>query len=93
MYLLQEGRTVLFVSHNMGAIAQLTSKCFVLANGQIVFRGEDLRGLLTSTLAQETRIHRKPSFDVEFEPRKYLGTQSARIVNLRFEKSCSTIFF
>lgn len=35
-----EGRTVLFVSHNMGSIKQLCNKGLVLANGQLVFNSE-----------------------------------------------------
>lgn len=35
-----EGRTVLFVSHNMGAVDQLCSKAIVLKGGQIAFRGK-----------------------------------------------------
>lgn len=31
-----EGRTVLFVSHNMQAISTLTSKCIILSQGQLV---------------------------------------------------------
>jgi len=34
----QEGRTVLFVSHNMSAILRLTQETIVLDNGQIVMR-------------------------------------------------------
>lgn len=34
-----QGRTVLFVSHNMGAIATLCSKGIVLENGRVVFNG------------------------------------------------------
>ncbi len=34
------GRTVLFVSHNMGAIRQLTSRCILLDKGKIIFNGE-----------------------------------------------------
>ena len=34
-----EGRTVLFVSHNMGAVKSLCSTGIVLANGKIVFAG------------------------------------------------------
>jgi lipopolysaccharide transport system ATP-binding protein len=36
----QEGRTVLFVSHNMQAITTLTNKCAVLARGRCAFFGE-----------------------------------------------------
>ncbi len=35
----QGGRTVLFVSHNMSAILNLTKEAIVLEKGQIVFRG------------------------------------------------------
>lgn len=36
----QEGRTVLYVSHNMNTIRQLCSRCIVLDAGKIVFDGE-----------------------------------------------------
>lgn len=36
----KEGRTVLFVSHNMGAVAQLCSKAIVLGAGQTTFKGK-----------------------------------------------------
>ncbi|KYC36856.1 ABC transporter ATP-binding protein [Scytonema hofmannii PCC 7110] len=35
----KEGRTVLFVSHSMGSISQLTTKCLFLANGKKVGYG------------------------------------------------------
>ncbi|GGK54084.1 MULTISPECIES: ABC transporter ATP-binding protein [Flavobacteriaceae] len=35
-----EGRTVLFVSHNMAAVKNLCTKCVVLEHGGIVFEGE-----------------------------------------------------
>jgi len=35
----KEGRTVLFVSHSMPAIAQLTKRCILLSQGQIQFDG------------------------------------------------------
>ena len=34
------GRTVLFVSHNMTAIRNLTSRCIVLSAGKVVFEGD-----------------------------------------------------
>jgi lipopolysaccharide transport system ATP-binding protein len=36
----REGRTVLFVSHNMGAVLQLCPSSIMLSNGNIVHRGE-----------------------------------------------------
>ena len=35
-----EGRTVLYVSHNMGAINNLCQQSIVLGNGEIIYRGE-----------------------------------------------------
>ncbi len=50
-----EGRTVLFVSHNMAAVKNLCTRGIVLENGEIVFEGETesaimfyLKGNLTS---------------------------------------------
>ena len=36
----QEGRTVLYVSHNMSTIRQLCDRCIVLNQGRIVFTGD-----------------------------------------------------
>ena len=35
----QEGRTVLFVSHNMAAVEHLCNKAFILDGGKVTFRG------------------------------------------------------
>ena len=36
----QEGRTVLYVSHNMNTIRQLCDRCIVLDHGKVIFDGE-----------------------------------------------------
>ncbi len=36
----KSGRTILFVSHNMGAISQLCSRCLVIRNGKLVAQGK-----------------------------------------------------
>ncbi|MEA5467374.1 ABC transporter ATP-binding protein [Spirulina sp. 06S082] len=41
----REGRTVLFVSHNMAAIQQLTHQAFVLQEGQLIFSGATDRAI------------------------------------------------
>ena len=35
-----EGKTVLYVSHNMGTIRQLCDRCIVLSSGKIIFDGD-----------------------------------------------------
>lgn len=51
-----EGRTVLFVSHNMDAIARLCNKCIYLKNGQLVATGNTDK-ILQSYITAETNTH------------------------------------
>ena len=41
----RSGRTVLFVSHNMAAVRQLTTRCMLLSRGKLVFDGEPARAI------------------------------------------------
>ena len=41
----KEGRTVLYVSHNMNTIRQLCDRCIVLDKGKVVFEGEVERAI------------------------------------------------
>ena len=41
----RSGRTVLFVSHNMAAVRQLTSRCILLSRGKVSFDGEPARAI------------------------------------------------
>lgn len=54
-----EGRTVLFVSHNMGAIQNLCKTSLLLTDGKIIHEGlsEDVIQLYLSTSNQKDRIH------------------------------------
>ena len=52
-----EGRTVLFVSHDMGAIRKLVSRCSLLNDGKIIFIGEPTECIsryLASVIPQTT---------------------------------------
>ena len=62
----KEGRTVLYVSHNMNTIRQLCDRCVVLDKGRIVFNGtvEDaiavymgMAGSIAKVFVYEERIH------------------------------------
>lgn len=50
----KEGRTVLFVSHNMQAVSTLTSKCIILKNGNKTFDGATSEGIKDYLLAGNT---------------------------------------
>ena len=41
----KEGRTVLYVSHNMHTIRQLCERCIVLEKGKVIFNGEVEKGI------------------------------------------------
>jgi len=51
----KEGRTVLFVSHNIQAISTLTRSTIILQNGQMVFGGKTDQGINTYLGLQKTK--------------------------------------
>lgn len=76
------GRTVLFVSHNMGAIQNLCNSGIVLNAGNIVFKGE-IQEAITNYLQ---KIQLKQSLDlINREDRK--GDQFLRFSKVRFFNS------
>jgi lipopolysaccharide transport system ATP-binding protein len=79
-----EGRTVLFVSHNMSAVLQLTSRAILLAGGRVLLDGPTRQVVERySEAAQAVETF----FDVELKPRKWPGTQAARILSAWFDRS------
>ncbi|MBH8576332.1 ATP-binding cassette domain-containing protein [Nostocaceae cyanobacterium CENA369] len=50
----KEGRTVLFVSHTMQAIAQLTKRCILLSKGNIQFDGDTVKAIQLYIAGQKT---------------------------------------
>src|SRR5437762_6351274 len=81
----RDGRTVLFVSHNMGAVTQLTERAVLLSHGSIAHSGE-CQSVVQFYLA-ESRGRGKVEFDVGNETRRVNGTGDARIISLRFNRS------
>lgn len=80
----KEGRTVLFVSHNMAAVLQLTSVGIVLDKGRVLACGapEEAVAACTGSSPFDSTV----TFAVENSPRKYLGTQAARFICLKFDR-------
>jgi lipopolysaccharide transport system ATP-binding protein len=79
----QEGRTILFVSHNMAAILQLTTQCIVLGRGKVIFQGptEEAVQIYNESCGPGTAVFH----DVENAPRKHVGTLDAKIVSLSLD--------
>lgn len=61
-----DGRTILYVSHNMNTVKQLCNRCIVLDHGHIIFDGSVEEGI-----AQYIKADRKASthFELEDAPR------------------------
>lgn len=65
----KEGRTVLYVSHNMNTIRQLCDRCIVLSQGKILFEGgvEEAIGIYMGRKGDGLPIH----YDLDENPRPY----------------------
>lgn len=74
-----QGRTVIFVSHNMAAISSLCSHAYLLENGMIVSRGKtcEVISKYISTIHQNT--------DIPLDQRSHDGNGLARITKVMFK--------
>ncbi|MEP6633607.1 MAG: ABC transporter ATP-binding protein [Luteimonas sp.] len=63
----RSGRTVLFVSHNMAAVRQLTNRCILLQRGRVSFDG--LTGSAIDLYAEAFGADFKPDTDLSGWPR------------------------
>lgn len=51
----KDGKTILYVSHNMNTIRQLCSRCIVLNKGKVIFDGDVNRAIEIYLQAEETK--------------------------------------
>lgn len=64
----QGGRTVLFVSHNMGTIQQLTKRCLLLDKGKLILDGKTIdvvEQYIKSSISSGTSKTFKPETEIE----------------------------
>jgi lipopolysaccharide transport system ATP-binding protein len=76
-----QGRTVLFVSHNMSAVQDLCRRAFWLDRGRIVFSG-DARTTVAAYLSKNAQEVREQSWD---DPSAAPGNETVRLVYARVE--------
>jgi ABC-type glutathione transport system ATPase component len=86
----ETGRTVLFVSHNLGAINQLCGRCLLLDRGNLI--ADDITENVVSIYTKE-RIRNSELIDTKWE-REGTGKVRIRSVILSDESSntCNTFF-
>jgi lipopolysaccharide transport system ATP-binding protein len=79
-----QGRTVLFVSHNMSAVLQLTTRGIVLDKGRIHFNGPTAEAVehYVGTASSSATVF----FPVEKLPRQFQGTQAVHFISFRFDR-------
>jgi lipopolysaccharide transport system ATP-binding protein len=79
----KQGRTVLFVSHNMGMVSELCSKCLLLSNGEVAEIGEtkDIVSKYVSEYSVSGQI------DLTHWSENRTGNGPMRILNLRSENN------
>ena len=76
-----EGRTVLFVSHNMAAIKTLCSKGIILANGNLVFIGRQLEAVNYYQANNNINSYFEFADDIHQAP----GNDNIRILKFRID--------
>ena len=93
----KSGRTILFVSHNMGAIKQLCTKCILLRNGSIDFVGEaqDATSRYLNPGKEKITIQRPPQAPLWIEDVSINGNNMNPIIyygqNIVIIVTCSSV--
>lgn len=86
----QQGRTVLYVSHNMNTIRQLCERCIVLDKGRVIFEGdvEEAIGVYLNTSSIEEQVFT----DLTQRERPKNATGKAFMKNIEFMEKQDCIF-
>jgi len=77
----KEGRTVLFVSHNLGAVSELCSSVLLLDGGRLFFSGETSAGIS----AYLAHIEAQLCVSSDLSEANRTGSGKARILNARID--------
>ncbi len=78
----REGRTVLYVSHNMNQIRQLCKRCIVLEEGKVIFEG-DTETAIGIYLTKESHEGEIIKYDTYQRP-VWLGDERMRVVSAEY---------
>jgi lipopolysaccharide transport system ATP-binding protein len=78
----QAGRTVLFVSHDMGAIQSLCSRLMLLKNGQIFFKGGVSEGIDSYLISRKKRLQISKHEDSKLKLRYLNFYKNDKVINV-----------
>jgi lipopolysaccharide transport system ATP-binding protein len=77
-----QGRTVLFVSHNMDAVQRLCSHCIILEEGKLIAQGDTASTVLKYISSNSYRA--QPNHWINISNVRRTGTGEARFVAIRY---------
>lgn len=81
----EEGRTILYVSHNMATVKNLCSRCVVLSHGQVAFEGETEEAI--AVYMQDENLDNTTFFDTSDAKRHPKCNQRHLLQNLHMYES------
>ncbi len=87
----QEGRTVLYVSHNMETIRRLCDRCIVLSHGKVVFDG-DCESAIAAYMDQSLGENRTDIDLTELERSVKLKNTGVRMTHLLLEDKIMPVY-
>lgn len=87
----KEGRTVLFVSHNMDAMQRLCSRCFLLEDGKVISQGTTA-STVTRYLSSNSQGS-QPNKWIDVSHATRTGTGEARFVAVRYSSLKEDVAF
>lgn len=85
-----EGRTVLYVSHNMNTIRQLCNRCIVLNQGKIIFDGDTEKAISIYLDSNEDHFLKK-IYDISNRP-TWLIEDKFRVMSAQYTNRDSIVF-
>jgi len=86
-----QGRTVLFVSHNMDTIQRLCSRCIILEQGKLIAQGDTANTVLRYISSNSYQAQPNQWIDVSKLRRR--GTGEARFAAVRYSSLNETVSF
>ena len=85
----EEGRTILYVSHNMATVKSLCNRCVVLSHGQVAFEGETEEAI--AVYMADDNLDNTTFFDTSHAKRLPKYGQKHLLLNLHMFESQSTV--
>ncbi len=86
----KEGRTVLYVSHNMNTIRKLCNRCIVMDKGKIIFDG-DVEKAISLYMKKNTYEYPLRNYEKETRP-NWLSSDSFRLLQAEYINKDNCIF-